>query len=96
LVVHQYFPHIPHIGDCAGDLRVAMCGLILLASHLGLFANVQPLPREQHQSKIVLVVVEGAMILSCLWLNLTLFTWLLGIRLNKCKETCLVIHLKLV
>ncbi|KAF9228201.1 GNS1/SUR4 membrane protein [Gyrodon lividus] len=49
----KYWPHLPHIGDCAGDERVAMFGTVLIAIFLTLFANfyVQTYKKPNNQGK---------------------------------------------
>ncbi|KAH0833875.1 fatty acid elongase [Lanmaoa asiatica] len=38
-IAFTYMPFLPHIGDCAGDLRAAIFAGVLLLVFLGLFAN---------------------------------------------------------
>jgi len=37
--VAKYWPHLPHLGSCAGQENAAIFGCVLLTSYLGLFIN---------------------------------------------------------
>jgi fatty acid elongase 3 len=38
-IVYRQFSHLPHIGDCAGELGTAIFGCVLVTIYLGLFVN---------------------------------------------------------